>query len=136
MHRLQRSFMNAKPKREPLQAAQSSSQETQPLVPISSWTSIAIGITTYVFEESEAAIRQSGLVPEWVSYPAERPGNGIAVPANHAFPSYLKLLRLESGRLRLVIDVRTVLTGDSQFQRFLGGLTADAALSLVRRESA
>src|SRR5687768_12088721 len=86
LHRLQRSFMNAKPKREQPQAAQSSSQETQPLVPISSWTSIAIGITTYVFEESEAAIRQSGLVPEWVSYPAERPGNGIAVPANHAFP--------------------------------------------------
>lgn len=128
--------MNAKPKRESPQAAQSSSQKKHSLVPISHWTSVAIGITAYVFEESEAAIRQSGLVPDWVSYPAQRPGNGIAVPANHAFPSYLKLLRLESGRLRLVIDVRAVLTGDSHFQHFLGGLTADASLSLVRRESA
>ena len=128
--------MNAKPKRQAPQVVNLNSKTTQPLRPISSWTSAAIGITAYIFEESEAAIRESGLVPEWVSYPAAGPGNGIAVPAHHAFPSYMKLLRLKSGRLRLVIDVRAVLRGDTQFQSFLGGLTADATLSLVRRESA
>ncbi|SOD42207.1 hypothetical protein [Nitrosovibrio sp. Nv4] len=128
--------MNAKPKRQAPQVDNFSSETTQPLKPISSWTSAAIGITAYIFEESEAAIRESGLVPEWVSYPADGPGNGIAVPAHHAFPSYMKLVRLKSGRLRLVIDVRAVLPGDTQFQRFLGSLTADASLSLVGRESA
>ncbi len=127
--------MKAKPKRESLQAAKSL-QAAQPLIPISYWTSAAIGITAYVFEESEAAIRQSGLVPEWVSYPAERAGNGIAVPAHHVFPNYLKLLRLESGRLRLIIDVRAVLREDMNFQCFLGGLMADTNLTLVKKESA
>ena len=70
--------MKAKPKRESLQAAKSL-QAAQPLIPISYWTSAAIGITAYVFEESEATIRQSGLVPEWVSYPAESAGNGIEI---------------------------------------------------------
>ena len=57
----------------------------------------------------------------------ERPGSGIAVPAHHHFPNYLKLLRLGNGRLRLVIDVRAVLKKDSQFKRFLGGLTNDTS---------
>ena len=127
--------MKAKPKPESLQAAKYL-QAAQPLIPISYWTSAAIGITAYVFEESEAAIRQSGLVPEWVSYPAERAGNGIAVPAHHLFPNYLKLLRLESGRLRLIIDVRAVLKKDMSFQCFLGGLLADTNLTLVKKESA
>ncbi|SDA09903.1 hypothetical protein SAMN05216428_10155 [Nitrosospira sp. Nsp11] len=127
--------MKAKPKRESLQAAKSL-QAAQPLIPISYWTSAAIGITAYVFEESEVTIRQSGLVPEWVSYPAESAGNGIAVPAHHVFPSYLKLLRLESGRLRLIIDVRAVLREDMNFQCFLGGLIADTNLTLVKKESA
>ena len=127
--------MKAKPKRESLQTAKP--LRTAPsLIPISYWTSAAIGITAYIFEESEAAIRQSGLVPEWVSYPAERAGNGIAVPAHHVFPSYLKLLRLESGRLRLIIDVRAVLREDMNFQCFLGGLMSDASLTLVKKESA
>lgn len=131
--------MKARPKRKSLQAEsipESIPEAAQPLIPISCWRSAAIGITAYVFEESEAIIRQSGLVPEWVSYPAARAGNGIAVPAHHTFPNYLKLLRLESGRLRLVIDVRAVLRGDTHYQRFLGGLTADTSLALVRKESA
>ncbi len=132
--RLQRSLMKAKPKREPLEGSESDSQAAQPFVPINCWQSAAIGITAYIFEESEAAIRQSGLVPDWVSYPND-PGAGVAVPAHHDFPSYLKLLRLKSGHLRLIIDVRAVFRGDAQFQRFLGGLTADKSLSLVKREA-
>lgn len=129
--------MNAKPKREPLQSAQSSMPAAQslPLMPIGCWRSAAIGVTAYVFEESEATIRQSGLVPDWINYPTD-PGNGVAVPAHHDFPNYLKLLRLQSGDLRLVIDVRAVLQDDTPFRQFLGGLTADTSLSLVRRESA
>ncbi|MEO8991869.1 MAG: hypothetical protein ABI284_01265 [Nitrosospira sp.] len=126
--------MKAKPKRESLQAAKSI-QAAQPLIPISYWTSAAIGIMAYIYEESEATIRQSGLVPEWVSYPADSAGNGIAVPAHHVFPSYLKLLRLDSGRLRLIIDVRAVLKEDMNFQCFLGNLMADTNLTLVKEES-
>ena len=94
-----------------------------------------MGITAYVFEESETSIRESGLVPEWVHYPTE-PGNGVAVPVHHIFPNYLKLLRLENGQLRLVVDARAVLRVDDLFQRFFGALTADDSLSLVRGESA
>ena len=86
-----------------------------------------MGITAYVFEESETSIRESGLVPEWVHYPSE-PGNGVAVPAHHIFPNYLKLLRLENGQLRLVVDARAVLRGDELFQRFFGALMADPKL--------
>jgi hypothetical protein len=125
--------MKAKPKREPLEGSPSGSQAAQPFVPISCWKSAAIGITAYIFEESEAAIRQSGLVPDWVSYPND-PGAGVAIPAHHDFPSYLKLLRLKNGDLRLIIDVRAVFRGDASFQRFLGDLTADKNLSLVRKE--
>ncbi|ODT79974.1 MAG: hypothetical protein ABS69_06915 [Nitrosomonadales bacterium SCN 54-20] len=127
--------MNAKPKPEPLKGAQPTPQPTQPPIPISCWTSAAIGITTYIFEESEEALRQSGLVPDWLGYPGD-PGHGVAVPAHPDFPNYLKLLRLKNGHLRLTIDVRAVWKADGQFQRFLGGLTADANLSLVKRESA
>lgn len=127
--------MNAKPEREPLKGAKSSPQMTQPPIPLSCWRSAAIGITAYIFEESEATLRQSGLVPDWLSYPND-PGHGVAVPAHHDFPSYVKLLRLKSGQLRLMIDARAVLRGDAQFQRFLGSLTADTNLSLVKRESA
>ena len=133
--RLQRSLMKAKPKREPIEGVKSSPQAAQPPIPISCWRSAAIGITAYIFEESEIAIRQSGLVPDWVNYPDD-PGAGVAVPAHHDFPSYIKLLRLKSGHLRLVIDVRAVFRGDVQFKRFLDDLTADSSLSLVRRESA
>jgi hypothetical protein len=127
--------MKAKPKRESMQISSPTSQAVQPLVPVDCWRSGAIGITAYVFEESETSIRESGLVPEWVTYPAE-PGNGVAVPAHHIFPNYLKLLRLESGQLRLIVDARAVLRGDSLFQRFFGRLMADGSLSLVRGESA
>jgi hypothetical protein len=125
--------MTAKPKRESAQVTQSTRQ-AQPLIPISHWKSDAIGVTAYVYEESEAAIRQSGLVPEWVGYPAEHPGAGFAVPAHHFFPNYLKLLRLQSGRLRLIIDVRAVLRADTPFQCFARNLLADTRLSLVRDE--
>ncbi len=126
--------MKAKPKRAANQAAQPIPQAPLPLVPISQWKSDAIGVTAYVYEESETAIRQSGLVPEWVGYPTERPGSGIAVPAHHIFPNYLKLLRLQSGHLRLIIDARAVLRGDAPFQCFVGNLLADTQLSLVRGE--
>ena len=126
--------MKAKPKRESMQIQSSNSQTTQPLVPVDCWRSGAMGITAYVFEESETSIRESGLVPEWVTYPVE-PGNGVAVPAHHIFPNYLKLLRLQSGRLRLIVDARAVLRGDSLFQLFFGRLMADDSLSLVKGES-
>jgi hypothetical protein len=125
--------MKAKPKRESTQIQSSNSQAVQPLVPVDCWRSGAMGITAYVFEEPETSIRESGLVPEWVTYPAE-PGNGVAVPAHHIFPNYLKLLRLEDGRLRLVVDARAVLRGDSLFQHFFGRLMADDSLSLVKGE--
>ncbi|MGH8762198.1 MAG: hypothetical protein ACREUR_03090 [Nitrosospira sp.] len=125
--------MTAKPKRESAQVTPSARQAL-PLIPIRHWKSDAIGVTAYIYEESEAAIRQSGLVPEWVGYPTEHPGAGIAVPAHHFFPNYLKLLRLQSGRLRVTIDVRAVLRGDIPFQRFVDDLLADTQLSLVKDE--
>lgn len=127
--------MKAKPNRESIQGSSSNSQAVQPLMPVDCWRSAAMGITAYVFEESETSIRESGLVPEWVHYPSE-PGNGVAVPAHHIFPNYLKLLRLENGQLRLVVDARAVLRSDQLFQRFFGALMADGGLSLVRGESA
>jgi hypothetical protein len=127
--------MKAKPNRESIQGSSSNSRAVQPLMPVDCWRSAAMGITAYVFEESETSIRESGLVPEWVHYPSEA-GNGVAVPAHHIFPNYLKLLRLENGHLRLVVDARSVLRGDDLFQRFFGALTADDSLSLVRGESA
>jgi len=126
--------MNAKPRRVAAQVSKSSSQAATTLIPVGYWRSAAIGVTAYVFEESEATLRECGLVPEWINYP-QKPGAGIAVPAHHHFPNYLKLLRLGNGRLRLVIDVRAVLRKDSPFQRFLGGLTNDKGLSLVKGES-
>jgi hypothetical protein len=127
--------MKAKPKRESTEISGSNSHAEQPLVPVECWRSAAMGITAYVFEESETSIRESGLVPEWVIYPVE-PGNGVAVPAHHIFPNYVKLLRLESGRLRLMVDARAVLRRDTIFQHFFGRLIADDSLSLVRGESA
>jgi hypothetical protein len=126
--------MKAEPKRVPAQVAKSIPQAAPLLMPISNWKSAAIGVTAYVFEASESTIRQSGWVPEWVGYPDETPGSGIAVPAHHLFPSYLKLLRLKSGRLRLVIDARAVLRGDTPFQHFLCNLQADTQLSLIKGE--
>ncbi|SEL13859.1 hypothetical protein [Nitrosovibrio tenuis] len=127
--------MNPKPRRIAVHVSQSSPQASHTLIPVSQWKSAAIGVTAYVFEESEATLRQCGLIPDWINYP-HRPGGGIAVPAHHHFPNYLKLLRLGSGRMRLVIDVRAVLRKDAHFQRFLGGLTNDTNLSLVKGESA
>jgi hypothetical protein len=127
--------MKIDPKRASEQAAQSIPQAVPLLMPINRWKSDAIGIIAYVFEESEATLRQSGLVPEWAGYPPERPGAGIAVPAHHSFPNYLKLLRLQSGHLRLIIDVRAVMRGDTSYQRLLRNLLADTQLSLVKGES-
>lgn len=126
--------MNPRPRRIAVHVSKSGPQAAQTLIPVNQWKSSAIGVTAYVFEESEITLRQSGLVPDWIKYP-ERPGAGIAVPAHHHFPNYLKLLRLGNGRLRLVIDVRAVLRKDLQFKRFLGGLTNDTSLSLVKGES-
>lgn len=126
--------MKAEPKRTPAKPEASDPQEVPLLMPISYWKSDAIGITAYIFEESESIIRKTRWVPEWTGYPGKIPGAGIAVPAHHLFPSYLKLLRLKSGHLRLVIDVRAVLREDIPFQRFLCNLQADTQLSLVRGE--
>lgn len=127
--------MNAKPRRMPAQVSKPTLQAVQTLKPVGHWRSAAVGVTAYIFEETEATLRECGLVPDWIKYP-ERPGAGIAVPAHHHFPNYLKLLRLGNGRLRLIIDVRAVLRKDCDYQRFLGGLTNDKGLSLVKGESA
>ena len=90
--------MKAKPNRESIQGSSSNSQAVQPLTPVDCWRSAAMGITAYVFEESETSIRESGLVPEWVHYPSE-PGNGVAVPAHHIFsqlPEALAGLKTDS----------------------------------------
>jgi hypothetical protein len=126
--------MKAEPKRTSAHIAKSIPRSAMRPMPIGHWKSNAIGVTAYIFEESESVIRQSGWVPEWVGYPDETPGSGIAVPAHQLFPSYLKLLRLKSGRLRLVIDARAVLSGDTPFQHFLCSLQADTQLSLVKGE--
>ena len=127
--------MNPKHRRIAVHISKSGSEGTLTLRPVGHWKSAAIGVTAYIFEETEATLRECGLVPDWIKYP-ERPGAGIAVPAHHHFPNYLKLLRLGNGRLRLVIDVRAVLKKDLPFKRFLGGLTNDTNLSLVKGESA
>lgn len=127
--------MNPRPRRIAVHFSKSGSEGTLTLRPVGHWKSAAIGVTAYIFEETEATLRECGLVPDWIKYP-ERPGAGIAVPAHHHFPNYLKLLRLGNGRLRLVIDVRAVLKKDLPFKRFLGGLTNDTNLSLVKGESA
>ena len=127
--------MNPKPRRIAVHVAKADSEGALALIPVGYWKSAAIGVTAYIFEETEATLRECGLVPDWIKYP-ERPGAGIAVPAHHHFPNYLKLLRLGNGRLRLVIDVRAVLKKDLPFKRFLGGLTNDTNLSLVKGESA
>jgi hypothetical protein len=127
--------MNPKPRRVPVPVSKSISQAIQTLKPVGHWKSAAVGVTAYIFEETEATLRECGLVPTWIKYP-ERAGAGIAVPAHHHFPNYLKLLRLGNGRLRLIIDVRAVLRKDCDFQRFLGCLTDDKSLSLVKGESA
>jgi len=126
--------MNPKPRRIAVHVAKAGSEGSLALIPVGYWKSAAIGVTAYIFEETEATLRECGLVPDWIRYP-ERPGAGIAVPAHHHFPNYLKLLRLGNGRLRLVIDVRAVLKKDFPFKRFLGGLTNDTNLSLVKGES-
>jgi len=127
--------MNPKPRRIVVHVSKSGSEGMLTLIPVGHWKSAAIGVTAYIFEETEATLRECGLVPDWIKYP-ERAGAGIAVPAHHHFPNYLKLLRLGNGRLRLVIDVRAVLRKDLPFKHFLGGLTKDTSLSLVRGESA
>ena len=127
--------MNPRPRRIAVHISKSGSEGALTLRPVGHWKSAAIGVTAYIFEETEATLRECGLVPDWIKYP-ERPGAGIAVPAHHHFPNYLKLLRLGNGRLRLVIDVRAVLKKDLPFKRFLGGLTNDTNLSLVKGESA
>jgi hypothetical protein len=127
--------MNPRPRRIAVHISNSGAERALTLRPVGHWKSAAIGVTAYIFEETEATLRECGLVPDWIKYP-ERPGAGIAVPAHHHFPNYLKLLRLGNGRLRLVIDVRAVLKKDLPFKRFLGGLTNDTNLSLVKGESA
>ena len=126
--------MNAKPRRVTAQVSKATSLAIQTLKPVGHWQSAAVGVTAYIFEETEATFRECGLIPDWIKYP-QKPGAGIAVPAHHHFPNYLKLLKLGNGRLRLLIDVRAVLRKDCDFQRFIGGLTNDKGLSLVKGES-
>ncbi|SFW13109.1 hypothetical protein [Nitrosovibrio sp. Nv17] len=126
--------MGTGPKRISSNAARASIHTASNLKPISYWKSDAMGIMAYVFEEPEATLRRSGLVPEWVGYPPDCAGAGIAVPAHHAFPSYLKLLRLRDGRVRLTIDIRAVLRADDAYQDLMRNLLADTQLSLIKGE--
>jgi hypothetical protein len=102
------------------------------LKPIRGLTPVDQRYSWHCFEETEALIRESGLVPEWMPYPSGKKGSYIRRDSPH----YIQLSRLGDGRLRLYIDTDVVLKSDSYFKRFLGGLLADTRLSLVKGESA
>jgi hypothetical protein len=99
------------------------------LRPIGRWKSEILGML-YKYEETETALRQSGIVPEWVNYP-KRVGSGSIAPK----PNYLDLYRLKNGRIQLWISAEMVMARDTAFRQFLGMLLADKDLSLVKGES-
>lgn len=99
------------------------------LLPIARWKSEILGML-YKYEETEAALRQSGIVPEWVYYP-KRIGTGSISPK----PNYLDLYRLKNRRIQLWISADMVMATDTGFRHFLGTLLADKDLSLVKGES-
>jgi hypothetical protein len=99
------------------------------LLPVARWKSEILGML-YKYEETETALRQSGIVPEWVNYP-KRAGTGSISPK----PNYLDLYRLKNRRIQLWISAEMVMTRDTGFRHFLGTLLADKDLSLVKGES-
>ena len=99
------------------------------LLPVGRWKSEILGML-YKYEETETALRQSGIVPEWVNYP-KRTGSGSIAPK----PNYLDLYRLKNRRIQLWISAEMVMTRDTGFRHFLGTLLADKNLSLVKGES-
>ena len=99
------------------------------LLPVGRWKSEILGML-YKYEETETALRQSGIVPEWVNYP-KRIGSGSIAPK----PNYLDLYRLKNRRIQLWISAEMVMTRDTGFRHFLGTLLADKDLSLVKGES-
>jgi hypothetical protein len=99
------------------------------LLPVARWKSEILGML-YKYEETETALRQSGIVPEWVNYP-KRIGSGSIAPK----PNYLDLYRLKNRRIQLWISAEMVMTRDTGFRHFLGTLLADKNLSLVKGES-
>jgi len=100
------------------------------LTPIRLWDSFN-GLV-YAFEDTEEAIRSSGLVPEWMSYP----GAGMRSCVSRNEPHFIKLSRLKGGRIRLWISADLVTSSEKGFRNFLGSLLSDSRLSLVRGESA
>lgn len=101
------------------------------LTPIRLWDSFNGGLK-YAFEDTEEAIRSSGLVPEWMPYPSK----GVRSCIRRDEPHFVKLSRLKEGRLRLWISADLVTSSDKGFRDFLGALLADTRLSLVKGESA
>ena len=99
------------------------------LLPVGRWKSEILGML-YKYEETETALRQSGIVPEWVNYPKSI-GSGSIAPK----PNYLDLYRLKNRRIQLWISAEMVMTRDPGFRHFLGTLLADKDLSLVKGES-
>ena len=101
------------------------------LIPVRQWGSHED--INYTFEETEDAIRKSGLVPEGTNYPSE---STRACTGGHRSDALLKLSRLKDGRIRLKISAARIIAQDTHFRRFVGTLLADFRLSLVKGESA
>lgn len=99
------------------------------LTPIRLWESLD-GLN-YAFEDTEEAIRGSGLVPEWMPYP----GKGIRSCVRRNEPHFVKLSRLKESRIRLWISADLITSTDREFRRFLGSLLVDTRLSLIKGES-
>lgn len=100
------------------------------LIPINLWEG-SNGLN-YAFEDTEEAIRNSGLVPEWMPYP----GKNVRSCFRRDEPHFVKLSRLKENRLRLWISADLVTSSEKGFRNFLGSLLADTRLSLVRGELA
>lgn len=101
------------------------------LVPVKQWGTKSD--INYCFEETESAIRNSGLVPEGIAYPS---ASKQSCTKGHRYDPLLKLSRLGDGRLRLKISAARIVAQDAHFRRFIGTLLADFRLSLVKGESA
>lgn len=99
------------------------------LMPISLWA--GSGGLNYAFEDTEEAIRSSGLVPSWMPFP----NAGVRSCVRRNKPYFVKLSRLKENRIRLWISADLVTSSDKGFRNFLGSLLADTRLTLVKGES-
>lgn len=98
------------------------------LTPVNRWEGSA-GIN-FAFEDTEEAIRISGLVPSWMPYP----GAGVRSCVRREEPYFVKISRLNGNRLRLWISADSLTASDREFRNFLGSLLTDTRLSLVKGE--